>query len=210
MGSVRQRIENAIIVRLQKCLGKPNGGYLEAIEPYNGEIDQQDGPEDFICTLKGRSPAVLVATGSATYDPESVGRNRWQRLITVEIFVSSKHMRTKENRNRSDVVADGDKTADPGIYQIIDDVFEQIAGDCFGLSGVGRLAPTREDVLLQEDCFTVWRLTYESAVDAIGAKRDASDQLITEFQIDSNLVDDDQVTVLPAPPNPFAEADTTI
>ncbi len=210
MSSQRQRLEDAIEVRLIQRLGTPNGRYLEAVEPFNGQLDQTDGPEEFLRALRGRSPAVLIGPGSATYERESVAKNRWKRSTSIELLVSSAHDRTRENRHRSDVVADVDPSADPGIYQILEDVFDAIAGDCFGLEGIGRLDPIREDVLLQEDAFTVWRVTYESMMDAIGKKHDADPQLFTSYEINANLIDDDGETQLPDPPNPIVEADGTL
>ena len=210
MSSKRQRIEDAIVARLEQRLGVPNGGYLQLVAPYNGEIDQVEGPDDLRRALRGLSPAVLVGTGSGVYENQSVSKTRWKNSLSIELLVASDHRRTREDRLRADVVADTDPTADPGIYQIIEDILTAIAGDCFGIEGVGRIDPVREDVLLQADDLTVWRVTYETMTDAIVDKRDHDEQQFTSYEIDGNLVDDDGETVLPDPPNPLAESDGTI
>lgn len=210
MPSKRQLLEDEIIRRLIRNHGSPNGQYLKAVEPYNGEIDQTEGPDDFFRAYRGRSPFVLVAGGSGSYDSESVGKNRYKRVVQVELIVGSNHMRTRENRLRKDVAAKSDPSVDPGIYQIIEDIFDSIAGECFGLEGTGRLTPVREDVLLQEQAFTAWRLTYRADLDAIGSKHDAGSQALDSYEIDGNLVDTDGETVLPSPPNPFTESDGTL
>lgn len=185
----------------------PGGGYLHGVDPYNGEIDQTEGPEDLRRALRGRSPMILVAAVGGSFTAESQSRRRWMRLVTLELYVSSNHNRTRENRTRSDVVADGDPTADPGIYQILEDVQQILSGNDLGLSGVGPLSPRREDVLLQEKDFTVWRLLYDTATDAHTKSHDFADRQLTDYQINGNLVDDDGETVLPDPPNPLVEAD---
>lgn len=199
-----------MIAELKQQLSRelnPGGGYLAEVEAYNGEIDQSEGPEDIRRALRGRSPMILVAAVGGSFTPESQSRRRWMRLITMEMYVASNHNRSRENRTRSDVVADGDPTADPGIYQIVEDVQQILSGNDLGLSGVGPLSPRREDVLLQEKDFTVWRLLYDTATDAHTKPHDFADRQLTDYQINGNLVDDDGETVLPDPPNPLAEAD---
>jgi phage gp37-like protein len=207
---VRQTIEEALIAELKRLLSRelnPGGGYLQAVDEYNGDLDDADGPDDFIRALRGRSPVILVTAAGSSLSPESVTRRRWRRLISFELYVASNHSRTREHRTRSDVVADGDPTADPGIYQIIEDVQQILSGNDLGLTGVGPLSPRREDVLLQEPGFTVWRLVYDSATDAHVPPHGFADRQLTDYQINGNLVDGDGETVLPEPPNPLAEAD---
>ncbi len=210
---MRQTIETALIDELKRQLSRelnPGGGYLQTVEEYNGEIDQSDGPEDFIRALRGRSPAILVTAAGGSLSPESVSRRRWRRLISFDLYVASKHNRTREHRTRSDVVADGDPTADPGIYQIVENVQQILSGNDLGLDGVGPLSPRREDVLLQESGFTVWRLVYDTATDAHVQPHGFADRQLTDYQINGNLVDEDGETVLPSPPNPFVESDDTL
>lgn len=210
MASVYQTIEAALIDELKRLLSRelnPGGGYLQAVEEYNGEIDQTDGPQDFLRALRGRSPVILVSAAGGTLTAESVTRRRWSRLVNVELYAASNHQRSRENRTRSDIVADGDPTADPGIYQIAEDVQQILSGNDLALAGVGPLSPRREDVMLQEKGFTVWRLTYDTATDAHVQPHGFGDRQLTDYQINGNLVDDDGATVLPSPPNPLAEAD---
>lgn len=208
--TIRQQIEDGVIAELEERIGRlknPQSGYLTAIEPYNGEITDSDGPEDMRLALRGRSPVVLVTAAGAALTPESVTRRRYMRRITVELYAISNHLRSRPDRLRRDVVAAGDATADPGIYRIAEDVQQLLSGNDLGLAGVGPLSPAREDVLLQLKDFTVWRLVYVTDTDAHVAPWDSGDQLMSAYQIDGNLVDEDGETVLPSPPNPMAEAD---
>lgn len=210
MASVRQTIETALIDELKRLLTRelnPGAGYLQAVEEYNGEIDQTDGPQEFLRALRGRSPVILVTAAGGSLSPESVTRRRYMRLVTFELYAASNHNRTREARTRSDVVAAGDPTADPGIYQIAEDVQQILSGNDLGLAGVGPLSPRREDVMLQEKGFTVWRLTYDTKTDAHVQPHGFADRQLTDYQINGNLVDEDGATVLPSPPNPMAEAD---
>ena len=213
MASVRQTIEEGLIAELKRSLSRelnPGGGYLQAVEIYNGEIERSEGPDDFLRALRGRSPVILVGAAGASIRAESVSRNRYARRISIELYVASNHNRTREHRTRSDVVADGDPTADPGIYQIAEDVQQILSGNDLGLPGVGPLNPRREDVLLQEPGFTVWRLIYDVDTDAHVKPHDFADRQLTDYQIDGNLVDEDGETVLPSPPNPLVESDGSL
>lgn len=206
MGSLRQDIEDALIWAIQTKLQKelnPVDGYLGLVGAYNGEIDQTEGPDDFIRRIRGQFPAVLVAATNATLRGESAQRTRFVRILTVEIYVGSDHMRTRESRLRQDVGSLDDPTCDPGIYQIIEDLHAIIAGNDFGLECVDYFQPTREEVLLQEIGFTLWRLQYTVAVDAHVNPRDHDDLNFTQYRLDANL-DGDEVDT---PPNPFVEAE---
>jgi hypothetical protein len=209
---IRQQIEDAIIELLHSRLGKgnPQSGYLQHVGPYNGEITDAEGPDDFRRILTGRSPGCLVTAGSATLTSQSTQLTRIIRLVTIEIYAISNQMRTRENRLRRDVVAEGDAGADPGIYKIAEDVQQCLTGTDLGLDRVGRILPAVEDVLLQLPDLTVWRLQYRVKTQAHVEKLDAGDRAVTGWNIDGNLIDTDGETQLPSPPNPFAEADTDL
>ena len=205
MASLRQSIEDAIIAEiggklLREC--NPLDGYLHFVGPYNGEIDQKDGPDDLLRVIRGRFPCVLVSATSASFRPETTQRTSWARVVSIELYVGSDHLRSREDRNRSDVSAENDPTCDPGIYQIMEDIFDCIAGNDFDLECVDYLEPSREDLLLQEKTATLWRLQYTTVVDARANKRDHGDSQLTAYGLDANLDPDDVTT----PPNPFVEA----
>ena len=209
MASLRQQIEDAVIgtVRMKYARDcNQQEGYLCLVGPYNGEIEQIEGPDDFIRRIRGQFPCVLVASTSATLSAESSERTRFTRVLTVELYIGSDHMRDRESRLRKDVVAEDDATQDPGIYQIIEDLHECIAGNDFGLECVDYFQPSREEVLLQETGFTLWRMQFSVKIDAHVAKRDAGDQQWTEYVLRANL-DGDAVAT---PPNPFVEAEGTL
>ncbi len=209
MISIRQQIEDGIIDAIGDQLLKsknPRAGYLKAVEPYNGQIDQVDGINDFITAYRGRSPFVLVAPGGAQFDGQSISKTRFERTITIDLYFGSNHMRTRASRHRKDIVAtDKDETADPGIYTTIEDVQSILSGSDLGINGVGPLTPSREDVLLQEKTLTVWRVSYETPTDAHVKPRDFGDQALTAtlFQAEDADVDEDEFPGY----NPVAEAE---
>jgi hypothetical protein len=212
--TLRQQLEDAVIAALKAKIGRagnPGCGYLAAAEPYNGEVSRAEGPDDLRAALRGRSPCVLVAAGTAIFDSRSTQRTKYTRTITLELFAVSNHHRTRPSRLRSDVVAQANPTADPGIYRIAEDVHLAISGVqvTSGIDGLGPIMPRAEDVVLQLDDLTVWRLAYEVDTDANLQKLDWGDRDLTGYAIDGNMIDDDGETPIATPPNPFVEADET-
>ncbi len=198
MISLRQKIEDGIIDAISDALLKsrnPRGGYLRAVEPYNGQADQIDGTDDFIRAYRGRSPFVLVGPGGASFGSMSTTRTRFHRTVTIDLYFGSNHMRTRESRHRADVVAaDIDDTADPGIYTAIEDVQSILSGNDLDIAGAGPLTPAREDLILQEKVMTVWRVSYETETDAHVKPRDFGDQALTATLIrvkDADVDEDD-------------------
>ncbi len=212
MSSTRQQILVAITHGLFNLFHVSRGGYLQKIGPYNGEIDQTDGPDDVRRVLEGCAPGVLVSPTAAQWQSQSTQRTRYRRTITIELFLINNHMRSFEDRLLADVVAEGDPSADPGIFKMADDMFETFAGNDLGLQdkGLSPLMPSRDDVLFQVPDMTVWRLTYTAhqtlCVDPISF----GDSKFTSYEINGNLVDFDGETVLPEPPNPLVEADGSL
>jgi len=206
LSSLRQTIEDAVIASIGNAVGRecnPGSGYLHLVGPYNGELDQTDGPQDLIRRIRGRFPAVLVSAAAATLRSESTTRTRFVREMTFEVYIASDHMRSRESRLRSDEAANQDSNCDPGIYQIVEDLSALISGNDFDLDCVGYFDPSREEVLLQEDGFTVWRLQFTVKMDAHVKSRDFGNARFQSYAIDGNLDPPDVTT----PPNPFVEAD---
>ena len=212
MISLRQKIEDAAIELIASNLQKKRNaqtGYLDFVDVYNGEIDQTEGPDDFRRRIRGQFPCVLVSMPSAVLSPEATERTRFMRLITMELYVGSDHLRDRESRLRMDESAEQDPSCDPGIYKIIEDLHELLAGNDLGLECVDYLEPSTEQVLLQEKGFTLWRMQFTVKTDAHVSPRDAGDGTFTGYAIDSNLentdADPDVDTF-----NPAVEADGDI
>ena len=209
MASLRQKIEDAVIELISSNLQKklnPQCGYLDFVDVYNGEIDQTEGPEDFKQKLRGGFPCVLVSMPTATLRAESAERTRFARTITLELYVGSDHLRDRESRLRMDENAEQDPSCDPGIYKILEDLHEILAGNDLGLEGVDYLEPSTEQVLLQEKGFTLWRMQFSVKTDAHVSPRDAGDGTFTAYAIDSNLDNPDNDPDVDSF-NPAVEAD---
>ena len=212
MGSLRQKIEDAAIELIASNLQRKRNtqcGYLDLVGPYNGEFDQTEGPDDFIRRIRGQFPCVLVSMPSATLRAEAVERTRFTRTISMELYVGSDHLRDRESRLRTDEAAEQDPSCDPGIYKIVEDLHELLAGNDLGLECVDYFEPSTEQVLLQEKGFTLWRMQFTVITDAHVSPRDAGDGTFTGYAIDSNLentdADPDVITF-----NPAVEADGDI
>ncbi len=212
MISLREKIEDGIIETISAALLKTRNtttGYLATVAPYNGQVDQEDGPDDLIRAFRGKYPGILVGPGGSSFDAESVARTRFKRVVSVDLYFASNHMRTRESRHRGDVVAGQDDTADPGIYTIIEDVFSLIAGNDLQLDCVGPLGPIREDLLIQEKTLTVWRVSYETDTDAHVKPRDFGDQALTATLVKVSDADVDESAFPDYNPVVQAEQDHT-
>lgn len=156
MTTQRQALEDAAIVALQplRKVGDGGGaaGYLRAVKPYGGEIDTRN-MELLRATLVGQAPGILLATGAGTTRPR-LSRRRGVKDLTLELLIVSMSQRSAEARLRGDT-SEG-AGADPGIYQILDDVAALLTGFDPGVDGVGLLSPHTEKPLLVEPGLTIW------------------------------------------------------
>ena len=156
----RTRLERAVLARLEKYSQRA-GGYLEALDPYNGEIDEVQAVDDIIRALRGRTPGVLVLVGTCTYENVSVRKAQLRAEYRIEILCSSKHWRTDAARNSGDVASQGTAQADPGINRILYDVRTALYGRRLGIAGAGRPVPVLEQVVVQAPELTAWNAIYE-------------------------------------------------
>jgi len=207
MKSQRETVEDAVIESIaDKLLQSRNSssGYLGLCGPYNGELEPDaDALEDFRRRIMGQYPAVLVAAGPSPMNAESTNRRRFGRELMLEVYFASNNLRSREHRNRNDPQLDIDATRDPGIYTIVENVHSIVAGNDFGLDGVGPGTPIREEPLVQIDELTIWRSVFQFKTDAHVDPWDSGDgQKLTAYYLKSQLAEhpaDD-------PPNPLVES----
>lgn len=198
-------LETALIAALAPML-RTNGGYLRAVERYNGEVSG-DSLDDVKRRLNGRCPAVLVAAHAARYDTENVQRRRFGKRISVDVWMVSNHLRSREARMAGDVVSAGDATADPGLQQIEHDIQQLISGDDLDVSGAGVWIPTTVDVVVQEDDLCIYRAVYSVVADAHVQPFDNDE----DGQYESVLVEGHDADIgVGVPPNPVTEGEVDL
>ncbi len=187
MPSVRAQIEQGIQSALTQLL-KVNGGYLLAVEPHNGELN--GGPEfveEMRQELLGRVPGVLIETGRATYRDRQLQRRRAIEDMDIHLWLVSGSLRSRAARTQGGLATD----ADPGVYQMLEDVRGILFGNDLGLSGVGRITPVSEGPHLDLQDLTAWELLMRVPVEVIQPAEDADDEDLTELRGRHNLTDDD-------------------
>lgn len=211
--SLREVIEIGILEVLGNCLLKKinkRNGYLAMVKQYNGRTDETDGPDDVIRAFRGQYPGILVGPGGTSFDSEGIARTRFKRVITLDFYIGSNHQRSRVSRHTGDVVSKNiSHNADPGIYTMIEDVQSILSGNDLGIECVGPLMPVREDLLLQEDGFTIWRVSYETDTDAHVKPRDFGDQPLTATLVRSEDADNDDISFPNYNPVVEAEQDLT-
>jgi hypothetical protein len=210
MGSLRQSVENEIVARIIAAHGRnvaESEGYLRHVGTYNGPVDSSDdGIAALYDAFGGQTPAVLVSAVGGTVSPDSATRTRFTRTISIEIYVISNNLRSRGSRTQSDVVAAATPTADPGVFQIIEDLHDALAGQVSSTDRVGVFTPTREEPILRVAEFTIWQCTYSVQVDAHVNPRDYGTEEIEALLIRGCIADPDDETVIDAEPNPIASA----
>jgi len=192
MASVRQTLEDAFmlaIAGLSRYAAAPK--YLTKVAPYSGDVDA----DDFRRITRGKNPAVLVSAKSASLESQSITKTRFTRTLDLDVYVLSDQLRDRVSRNRSDVIAEGSNSKDPGAYQIIEDIHNLVAGQVLS-PGFSPLMPSREDDVLRDDGLSVWQVTYQvdtpadvTKLDLVGATV-ALETLRLQGLLDGETVDD--------------------
>lgn len=200
--SERLNVERAALGALDG-LRRAVGGYLEAVEPYAGQLggDDLDAVRN---RLLGRSPAVLVSTGDGDYDTKAMSRRRAVVVLELHVDCISGHLRSPEARLAGDEAGELGQ-GDPGLYVILADVRDRLMGMPLGVAGSAPPILSREDVLLVADDLAICRATYlvRCAVEA-QPPAGAPVHKVESVEHRSNLVEAEA-----APVNPVAVGEVT-
>ena len=193
--SHRAVLVEQVILYLQP-LHVRNGGYAERIQPWNGE-----GAQALIDKLNGASPAILVSAGNGTrQEHRGLGRDNARKRLDLDVFVISTHFdswvaRSYGDHNQEQVNADTTR-ADPGAYQILQDIEELLHGAPAVGAGSDQFEFDR-DVIEQQDDLTVWRAVYTIQVTCARAPASPADKLL-EIRQRHRLASTPQVQVVDA------------
>ncbi len=190
-----QRSHRAVIVQQAILYLQPlhvrNGGYAEVVDTWNGE-----GAQALIAKLNGASPAILVSAGNGSIqDHRGMERNNSRKRLDIDVHVISSHFDSWEARSYGDhsQFAVG---ADPGAYQILQDIEEILHGAPTGAVGSDQFELDRE-VIEQQDDLTVWRAVYTLQVTCARAPKTPADKL-QEIRHRHRLASTPQVQVVDA------------
>lgn len=168
------------------------GMYLKAIktlarvvQPTVRQTDDVYGIYLAVNASQGNDPCVLIALG----DEDVVGLNtealEMESTLDVQVLVCSSNMRSREvGRLSSDIVADTDPMADPGIWVMLEHVRERLAGQAIGVGHEMRLKHVREVATFDDRSF--WELRFDVAMDVIvDPDRDVGD--LDSIEADNEL-----------------------
>ncbi|MFH0901892.1 MAG: hypothetical protein V2A73_14780 [Pseudomonadota bacterium] len=198
--TVRSAIEDELVTLLAPLklvsLGGSAGGYLRALTVYCGPLEgaEVDEVKDAIV---GRTPCVLLRSGDASLECISVERSRNLRNLDIDVLACSGNLRSFSARARG-----GTSGEDPGVYQILEDLHEILAGYESTVTGVGTYQPTGESVQYQLADLCVWsaRYTVQTNVNRPAA---TGVEDLEEIHVEHNLDDSEAV-------NPVVEGDITL
>lgn len=201
----RSIVQFGVVAMLQRLLIQ-NGGYLAAVIPTSTVIrggGDDEGIGLVMDQLQGRAPAIAVATGVAEYKTGG-DIDRWQKHVTVHLYVFTNNVRDRMSRVAGDVVAAANAAADPGAYVILEHCEQLLIGQ--GGDGTGSIAdmrPHSETQLGGANTVELWEQVYGVWVSrAVNANRDLSlelaaintySRLATQAATDPAIVETDTV-----------------
>ncbi len=186
MISQRQALEDAVIHALRQSNSYKDGSYLKYVGPYAGEMAGLEGAEDPRRVLQGQTPAILVTTGNAEVEPYGNAATRFIRNITLVCYAISQSGDVQENRTRMSAPAKTNERLDPGVYKIMEDMYAVLAGNDFGVSGVGRCVPQSEQRVYRSEDFEAWSVEFSVRIDSNLNPRDFGDCLLTGASVEIN------------------------
>ena len=159
----RTLIRSAIVSRLQPML-IANGGFLRVIGTVPWTLrSKSDEDIGWLCdAINSQTPAVVIGLGRAEY--ESIGTTglEWAAKLEVVLYVASSNARSVVvGRLASDVVAQTDPTADPGIEAMLELVMRQLVlGQDLDISTTHELRLVSEDEVDTFQAYTLWEQRY--------------------------------------------------
>lgn len=201
----RTMAEAAVLMWLEP-LHIRQGGYLQTLDFYNGELDSERGQEALFQRMFGGSPAVLVSSGAKVGVSKSSRNVERKEEIDIEVLFASTHLRDRVAQMHGDEASVTDTGFDPGLHAIMDDVDLILMGRRSGACGQGRYQPMLDSPIVQLPELTLWRRRYQITYNNSGV----TDAELNEGDVFSsilarhNLVDDNDP--VPSTVNPVAEA----
>jgi len=186
----RTLLRHAIVARFAPML-KSNGGFLRALgsvpRTVRGRSDEDLG---WICdAINSATPAIIVGLGRADY--ESIGTTglEWAAKLEVAIYVASSNARgVVSGRLESDVQAQADPTADPGIEVMLELAQRQmLLGQDLDIATTHEFRMKSEEEVETFQPYTIWEQIYTVEIEVeINPNRNVT-QLVTSVDVNDNL-----------------------
>lgn len=187
-GSPRRMAEDAIVLALQglklPALGGATGGYVQTIKPWQGDPEPTPEDRELNRITNGRFPAVLITTGSAEYTEPTMSRDVVTYELEVRVLLVVDNARSQEAKARDGV------DADPGVYQLMEDVYGKLWGAELNIVGIGRLTPSSESVVVRVGSKAVWAMDFLVMIDLESTVDDDLSEYSEIYQATNNADDD--------------------
>jgi hypothetical protein len=167
MGALRTHVEAELV----RALHPLDVRYKASVKLYNGEFSKADDLDQIRAALDSPLPLILLSTSNATYRLLNTERNRAAQDLTIEMLVASGSLRSRDERTTGGMLLG----ADPGIYTLLEGIRNILFGSDLGLSGCGYLAPSIEEPWVHRPDLCIWRITYQTTLDAARPAADDAD-----------------------------------
>lgn len=186
----RAKVREAVVARLQP-LHRDEGGYLQAIVFWGGDLSSEEDRDDLVELLRGRAPAIAIGMGAGTFtaDGMTLQRNQHRKDIELTVFVATGHLRSRETRMTGDVVSAGNVTVDPGLEVMLEQVEDLLIALDPPFATIKPLLPVSEGSVWNAADLLVWAQRYRCTVQRVRRPYDAVLAELQEILADHNLVD---------------------
>lgn len=191
---IRTMVRNAVVTMLAPLKIGQTGGFLEAVIPIGFSVDRADDHSiDLLWQeLRGRSPAIAVATVEMRFEPGGAP-DRSRGRLSVDLYALSSHRRSvTEGRTDSDAAAIADLTADPGIDVTLELAWQLLFNADLQIgSRANPMTLLRETEIICDDEKTIWQQQWECIVTRdVNKNRDIT-QLLKNFHTTLKPVGDE-------------------
>lgn len=163
--SLRERIERAILSDLEAL------PYLKTRRPYDGELGGGGEPmaEEVRRNLSAQAPAVLVYTGAGAYVSEQLQRRLYTKDLEVRLLLCARSFRSRLSTKHGEPNVGSSQV---GVYKMLEDATNRLAGWDLDLDGVGPLKAGLEVPIVQDADLCIWGLNFSARVDVQAPNRD--------------------------------------
>jgi hypothetical protein len=183
--SLRALVEDEFVRVLAPLrLGSP-GGYLVALEPYQGPVLPDPDDPHMLEQLLGRAPAILVTTDDSTFGDAVISRRTVTETIEVALLIVSINFRAGVASARGDATS-----SDPGAYRILQDVRERLLGAPLAIPCSTRIDPTSIRNVVR-GARAVWQFAWQVQMSVAGRDPEENDPPLDSVQSQIHFPEDE-------------------
>jgi hypothetical protein len=205
------------VVALLSPLTRRSGGYLHGVVPFGAVVrsyTDEIGTAMLQDALKA-TPAIAIATGTFSGQNLAIGGRQNLGQIELLLYIATGHARSQQRgRQESDLVAQADDQADPGLHVIMEHARELVLGQYPSIDTftVKQIMFEREEEVATLPQITIWLQTYRVTVQSYSGSREfrTAQQLLESIGWRATTDADEDLPPDPATSSTSVDADTNL